>query len=81
MAIATFLALAGNGEGSSKSFCAQTARVLLGACKAGVMNDSLVRKAICINVSNAKERTKYLDELEQARKEDRQLCRGQHDTA
>src|SRR5215470_17797956 len=80
IALVTFFALAGNGEASGKVFCSQTARLLLAACKAGVMDDGLVKKAICINVSNAKDRVQCLKELAQARKEDSHLCRDQHDT-
>ena len=77
LALALFFPLAGNGANSS--FCSRTADALFDACKAGVEDDSLVEKAICINISDAAKRDECLGELADARTEGDQLCVDQHD--
>jgi hypothetical protein len=72
-------ALTGTSEAGSDRFCSDTARTLFDACKAGVTDDSLVKKAICINISDAEQRDECLDELEAAREEGNQLCAEQRD--
>jgi hypothetical protein len=63
--------------GSSRSFCSQTADALLTACRSGINDDSFVKKAICINISDAEKRGECLDELQAERKEGGQLCTEQ----
>jgi hypothetical protein len=91
IAVAMFFALAGNSEGQSHSggqshgkgqsnnFCSQTARTLFTACGFEVKDDSFVKKAICINISDADEREECLDELEDEREEGNQLCKEQRE--
>jgi hypothetical protein len=72
-------ALMGTSEAQRDRFCSDTARTLFDACNAGVTDDSLVKKAICINISDAEQRDDCFDELEAARKEGTQLCAEQRD--
>src|SRR5262249_3566324 len=72
-------ALMGTSEAQRDRFCSDTARTLFDACNAGVTDDSLVKKAICINISDAEQRDDCFDELEAARAEGTQLCAEQRD--
>src|SRR5437867_2447330 len=78
IAIATLFVVATNAQ-AQQSYCSQTADALFVACKAGVTDDSLVKKAICINVSDGRDRRECLDELAADRGDSLQLCRDQHD--
>src|SRR5262245_33325632 len=60
-------ALMGTSEAQRDRFCSDTARTLFDACNAGVTDDSLVKKAICINISDTEQRDDCFDELEAAR--------------
>ena len=81
IALVTFLAFAGIGRaGGQKKSCSDTARTLFAACKAGVADDTLVKKAVCINVSDAGKRSECLDRGRAERGEATQLCQDQRDT-
>jgi len=80
VSLITFLTVAALAEGARGQFCSDSARTLYAACKAGVVDDALVGKAICINVSDAAERAACLDALGDQREEATQLCRDQRDT-
>lgn len=77
--VAILFALAGNGEAQGVNFCSQTASTLFSACQAEVKDDSLVKRAICINLSEAEDRNECFGELETERQEGTQLCREQRD--
>jgi hypothetical protein len=77
--VAIVFALTGISTAQSNRFCSKTALTLFSACQAEVTDDSFVKKAICINISNAKERKECFGELEDAVKEGNQLCREQRD--
>lgn len=81
LAIAAVMVFAfgGTSESASNQFCTQTATALFTACQAGVQDDSFVKKAICINVSDAQERTECSNELNAERDEGNQLCQEQQD--
>src|SRR5437867_2502521 len=78
IAVAMVCILAGSTEARA-GFCTQTADTLFSACKAGVTDDSLVKKAICINISNGRERNKCFDDLAEEETEGHELCTAQHD--
>jgi hypothetical protein len=63
-----------------RSPCAATAASLLAACRAAVTDDALVRKAVCINVSDPAARAQCLNDAKATRADDSDLCRGQRDT-
>jgi hypothetical protein len=65
--------------GRSGSTCSATAEALLDACRAQVVDDSGVAKAICLNIPGAAQRGGCLDELAQTRADDKDLCREQRD--
>src|SRR3989442_680837 len=73
-------ALTGKSGAQTGGFCAQTADTLLEACKAGVVDDGAVGKAICINITDLKARNTCLDDLAASQDEASRLCEGQHDT-
>jgi hypothetical protein len=79
IAIATLAASSGTTRADT-NYCAQTARTLYSACKAGATEDSLVQKAICLNVSDADERETCISDQAESRKDDESLCRDQRDT-
>ena len=60
-------------------FCSQTARALFEACQAEVEDNSFKQKAICLNISDARDRDQCFDELETAMVDGNQLCREQRD--
>jgi hypothetical protein len=72
--------LAGIGQARSDNYCSETARTLFDACKASVADDTLVKKAVCINVSDAGARGECSDQAKVEREEAIQLCRDQRDT-
>src|SRR3972149_3676124 len=76
-ALAMLFALAGTGEARRENFCSQTARTLFAACKAEATDDILVRKAICINISDSEEREKCFDDSKTEAEETKDLCREQ----
>jgi len=80
VALIAFFALPGVGEGSRTNFCSQTARTLFAACKAGVVDDGLTKRAICINVSDPEKRRACLGEMKSERADGNELCRGQRQT-
>jgi hypothetical protein len=61
-------------------YCTQTADTLLDACKASVLDDTGVGKAVCINLADTNARQSCLDDLDDSRAEAAQLCEDQHDT-
>jgi len=79
IAVAMLVAYAENVEAKRENVCSQTARTLFDACKASVVDDSLVNKAICINISSPDERRSCFDESRAARAESKQLCKDQRD--
>jgi uncharacterized low-complexity protein len=48
-------AFVGQCTARAAGYCTQTADLLLDACKASVMDDGSVGKAMCINIEDAKE--------------------------
>ncbi|HEU5180627.1 MAG TPA: hypothetical protein VFW45_07530, partial [Candidatus Polarisedimenticolia bacterium] len=72
--------LVGAGNARAAGYCTQTADLLLDACKAGVVGDGAVGKAICINVSEAPDQQACFDDLAASQDEASQLCLDQHDT-
>ncbi|HEV8375226.1 MAG TPA: hypothetical protein VGR38_03200 [Candidatus Polarisedimenticolia bacterium] len=73
-------AFTGRSGAQTGGYCTQTADTLLDACKASVMDDGAVGKAICINITDAKVQNACLDDLAGSQDEAIQLCLGQHDT-
>jgi len=65
--------------GGSRSACSATATALFKACKASVTDDSFVKKAICVNISDATERAECVAELRSERTEGNKLCQEQRD--
>ena len=79
--IAVFCALVTHGQaGAKEQFCSKTARTLFEACKAGVADDTLVKKAVCSNTSDAGQRARCLEQARAERGEAIRLCRDQQDT-
>lgn len=79
--LATCFLLAGIGQaGGKQKFCSDTARALFAACKAGVADDTLVRKAVCINISDSATHDECRDRAKAEREEAIQLCQDQRDT-
>jgi len=76
--VAMFSMFAASAEAKG-GFCSQTANTLFAACKSGANDDSLVKKAVCINILDEGERATCFDELNDDRKESRELCVDQHD--
>src|SRR2546430_15403711 len=72
--------LTGGTGAQTGGYCTQTADTLLDACKAGVMDDGAVGKAVCINLTDLKARNTCLDDLAISQDEASRLCEGQHDT-
>lgn len=73
-------AFAGTSGAQTGDYCTQTADTLLDACKASVMDDGAVGKAVCINITDPKARNTCLDDLVDSQDEANTLCEGQHDT-
>ena len=61
-------------------FCSDTARMLFAACKAGLADDTLVRKAVCMNVADPVKQASCHNQATAERDEARQLCHDQRDT-
>ncbi|OLD64578.1 MAG: hypothetical protein AUI47_05285 [Acidobacteria bacterium 13_1_40CM_2_68_5] len=72
--------MAGMGRAQTGGYCTQTADTLLDACKASVIDDGAVGKAVFINVTDSNARTACLDDLANSQDEANRLCEGQHDT-
>ena len=79
-AVVMCCAFTGRGGTQTVDFCTQTADTLLDACKASVMDDGAVGKAVCINISDPKAQNTCLDDLADSQDEASRLCEGQHDT-
>ena len=73
------IALTGPSQARGSNFCTQTALVLYDACTDGVEDDSLVKKAICINISVSKDRTTCFGEMRDEQDEANALCLDQRD--
>lgn len=73
--VAMFFVLVASTE--AQNFCTQTADSLLSACKAEVNDDGFVKKAICLNLSDAAERDECFAELASERKESLEHCQEQ----
>jgi len=74
------LAVATTAEaGSRAEFCSQTARTLFDACRTQVASDALVKKAVCLNVSDKAERETCSSDAADDTDEAKQLCRAQRD--
>ena len=73
-------AFTGKSVAQTGGYCTQTADTLLDACKASVMDDGAVGKAVCINITDLKPRNTCLDDLADSQDEANLLCEGQHDT-
>src|SRR5262245_16923317 len=82
LAIAVGLTLAAGSASAARKekACTQTAKALFSACKAEVVDDGFVKKAICINVSEEAERDQCFAELKEERAEAKELCEAQRDT-
>jgi hypothetical protein len=80
IAIAALATSSGTSRAGTRDFCAETARTLYSACKASVTEDSLVHKAICLNLSDDEARDDCFAEQAEARQDDVDLCRGQKET-
>jgi hypothetical protein len=79
--LAAGFALAGVAHaGKPPRFCSDTAHTLAAACRSGVMDDSLVKKAVCINVADSAQRAACLAQMLTDRSEALQLCTDQRDT-
>ena len=77
LATAVVITFALTGASRGENFCSRTASTLYDACKAGVIDDALVQKAICLNVSDATDRNACTSEATDARDEANQLCKDQ----
>jgi hypothetical protein len=73
-------ALTGRSGAQAAGYCTQTADTLFDACKASVVDDGAVGKAICINIINSNAQKTCLDDLADSQDEASLLCIGQHDT-
>jgi hypothetical protein len=73
-------AFTGRSGAQTGAYCTQTADTLLDACKAGVIDDGAVGKAVCINITDLKARNTCLADLADSQDEANRLCGGQHDT-
>jgi hypothetical protein len=73
-------AFTGRGGAQNVGYCTQTADTLLEACKASVVDDGAVGKAVCINITEPKAQTTCFDDLAESQDEASRLCEGQHDT-
>ena len=73
-------ALVGSSSAQTGGYCTQTADLLLEACKASVMDDGAVGKAICLNLADTKGRNACLSDRDASQTEATALCEGQHDT-
>jgi len=62
-----------NGDGA----CSAAAKLLAGACKAEVRDDSLVAGAICLDVADPEARQACEDDAKESRKEEEQGCKEQ----
>ena len=80
IAVAICLAFTGRSGAQSGGYCTQTADTLLDACRASVLADGAVGKAICINVTAPSAQKTCLDDLADSQDEANALCVGQHDT-
>ncbi|MGH9425447.1 MAG: hypothetical protein ACRD2L_03965, partial [Terriglobia bacterium] len=78
-AVVMVFALTGTSQAQGGRFCSETAKTLFDACGAEGKDDSLVKKAICINISDREQRDDCLDEVKDERKEHDTLCREQRD--
>jgi hypothetical protein len=74
IAAVMLFAFTGTSEAQRERFCSQTAHTLFSACKAENLDDSFVKKAICLNIADAEKRDDCFDELEEERKEGAQRC-------
>src|SRR5438445_2561041 len=63
-----------------RPFCSNTAATLFDACKAEVLSESLVQKAVCLNTSDAAARDACIADRKDARAESKQLCKDQRAT-
>jgi hypothetical protein len=63
----------------AQHFCSQTAQTLFDACKSGVIEDFVVRNAVCLNINDVSERDECFSDSEDGRKEDNTVCREQRD--
>ena len=73
------IGLALNAANATAGPCANTATAALRACRAEVVDDFQIARGVCINLSDAAERTECFDEATAERQETRTLCREQHD--
>ena len=69
-----------SAERLTGAFCSATASTLLAACQTSTVDDRLVARANCINISDAELRDDCFDEAGQAQKEGNQLCSDQFAT-
>lgn len=77
-AIAMCLVLGGVNWTRAAGFCTQTADTLLQACQSDVLSNAAVGKAICINISEQRERNTCLSDVVGEQSEGNQLCQDQH---
>ncbi len=81
LALAAGVAFASHASaGGKEKFCTDTARTLYAACKAGVDDDALVAKAVCMNVSDAEQRDACIGQARADRADAKELCADQRTT-
>jgi hypothetical protein len=66
------------GASDFPGFCRASADALLQGCYAHFIGDRFIRKAICFNVTDDKERAECQADREEQRQEDKELCNEQH---
>lgn len=78
ISVALFVVVTAQSEAAA-GFCTQTAQALFQACTTGVNEDSLVKRAICINLSDVGERDACFQELQSEKSEGLEECLDQRE--
>jgi hypothetical protein len=68
-----------NPDPADRRYCSRTAALLAGACRYSVLDDLLIAKAKCLNISDASERGACLREARGARAEAGRTCKAQYE--
>ena len=69
----------GDSDEDGGRFCSRTARLAFAACGNEVQDDSLVAKAICVNITDEQERKDCIREAMTTRNEELEGCKEQRD--
>jgi hypothetical protein len=77
--LAGVFGLAASVEARAIDFCSQVARAQHRACRHDAIDNSFTQKAVCINTSDAAERSQCFADRKATHEEDRQLCSEQFD--